>query len=85
MTHIPQRTCICCKNEFDKSKLIRIVRLDGRIFIDETKKSSGRGAYFCASDDCKKKLLKSRALDRAFKQKVPDDVYSKLIEASAAD
>lgn len=80
MKHIPQRTCICCRQKFPKDELIRIVRLDNQFFIDKTHKSDGRGAYFCGSAQCKTKLLKSRALDRAFKQKVDDSVYHLLCD-----
>lgn len=80
MKHVPQRTCICCRQKFPKSQLIRIVRCDGKFFIDKSKKSDGRGAYFCGSNECKIKLLKSRGLDRTFHQKVDDEVYKLLCE-----
>ena len=78
MTHTPERTCILCRSKFSKTELIRVVRLNGEFFLDETHKKDGRGAYLCSkcreSDD----LLKKRALDRAFRVRVPDEIYGLL-------
>lgn len=80
MKHVPTRTCVCCKNEFPKSDLIRIVKNADGIFVDVSGKTDGRGAYFCGSEACKAKLIKTKCLDRAFRQKVSDDVYSALLK-----
>lgn len=78
MAHTPERTCILCRSKFSKTELIRVVRLNGEFFLDETHKKDGRGAYLCSkcreSDD----LLKKRALDRAFRVRVPDEIYGLL-------
>ncbi len=79
--HIPIRTCIACRNEFDKKELHRIVKAkDGTFLIDETGKSDGRGAYICSSPECAKKLFKAKLLDRVFKTSVPAEIYEKLEE-----
>jgi len=78
---IPMRTCIVCKREFDKKSLIRIVKdKNGAVFIDESGKANGRGAYFCGCPTCRAKLVKSKALDRAFGITVAAEVYSELGE-----
>jgi len=42
--HIPQRTCVGCRQVRAKRELIRIVRTpEGRVLIDPTGKKSGRG------------------------------------------
>lgn len=82
MKRIPERTCVCCRNKFPQTDLIRVVRFNGSFFVDVTGRADGRGAYFCGSDDCKKKLIKSRALDRAFRQKVEQSVYDDLLTFS---
>ncbi len=58
--------------------MVRFVKCGDKVFIDESKKSDGRGAYFCGSGDCAKKLVKSRGLDRAFKQRNDDAVYEEI-------
>lgn len=80
MKHVPIRTCICCRKEFPKPNLIRIVKYGDKISVDGSGKEAGRGAYFCASDACKAKLIKTKCLDKAFRQKVSDEVYTELLK-----
>ena len=77
---VPQRKCIACQDRDNKKELIRIVKnKEGEIFIDLTGKANGRGAYICKDCECLKKAIKSKALNRAFKMEVPDEVYEKLL------
>ena len=78
---IPQRKCIACQERGDKKSLIRIVKnKENEIFLDPTGKANGRGAYVCATHQCLEKAIKSKALNRAFKMNVEDDVYKHLID-----
>lgn len=73
--------CIGCQNMFNKRDLIRIVKdPEGEIFIDPTGKKSGRGAYICFNIECLQKTIKSKRLEKAFKIKIPDQVYESLQE-----
>ena len=67
--HVPQRTCIACRQTGAKRGLVRIVRgaRDGRVVIDATGKLSGRGAYLCHSAECWSAALKRGQLTRALK------------------
>ena len=77
---IPQRKCIACQERGDKKSLIRIVKnKENEIFLDSTGKANGRGAYVCANEECLTKAIKSKALNRAFKMNVEDEVYNHLI------
>lgn len=80
MAHIPMRACILCRESFPKGELLRIVKGDDGIKIDKTQKSSGRGAYICSNCITSEDLFKRRVLDRAFKEKVSDEVYELLKE-----
>ncbi|HET9109440.1 MAG TPA: YlxR family protein [Ktedonobacterales bacterium] len=65
--HIPQRTCIACKEVRPKRELIRVVRTpDGHVQLDPTSKKSGRGAYVCARRSCWDIALKKGKLEREF-------------------
>ena len=76
---IPQRKCIACNERSDKKALIRIVRnKDGEIFFDPTLKANGRGAYICIEMACLEKAIKTKALNRAFKTEISQEVYEKL-------
>jgi uncharacterized protein len=50
--HIPQRTCIGCKQVLPKRSLIRVVRTAEGIQIDLTGKLNGRGAYLHDRPSC---------------------------------
>lgn len=77
---VPQRKCIACQERDSKKGLIRIVKnKEGEIFLDPTGRANGRGAYICKSSECLQKAIKSKALNRAFKMEVPDEVYEHLL------
>ena len=81
MKNAPERMCVVCRQMKDKRELIRIVKnKDGEIFIDETGKSAGRGAYICRTEECFSRLVKTRGLERSFKRAVPKEVLEALRE-----
>ena len=81
---IPLRMCIACKEMHSKRELIRIVKnKNGDISLDFTGKANGRGAYICNSIECIEKCIKTRALNRAFKEEIPEEVYENLREQYA--
>lgn len=79
---IPMRKCIGCNEMKEKRELIRIVRSnEGVMNVDTSGKMSGRGAYICKSVDCFDSAVKAKRLERAFKTKIPDEIYQALREA----
>ncbi len=65
--HVPQRTCIVCKQVRPKRELIRVVRTpEGRIELDPGGKKSGRGAYLCARRSCWEPALHKGRLEHEF-------------------
>lgn len=76
---IPERRCVACLEHREKRQLIRVVKnADGSVFIDETGKANGRGAYLCKSGECLESAQKKRRLEGALKTKIPDEVFSDL-------
>jgi uncharacterized protein len=70
--HVPQRTCIVCRQVRPKRELIRVVRTPtGRIELDPTGKKSGRGAYLCARRSCWEPALHQGRLEREFGMAIP--------------
>lgn len=65
--HIPQRTCVACRDVNEKKTLIRVVRSPQGVCIDPTGRMPGRGAYLHNTKECWEKALKRGALDRALK------------------
>ncbi|MFR1766030.1 MAG: RNase P modulator RnpM [Lachnospira sp.] len=75
---IPQRQCVGCREMKNKKELIRILKTDDGIIIDETGKKNGRGAYICPNADCLRKAVESKGLERSFKAPVDKSVYESL-------
>lgn len=62
-----------------KRELVRVARSpEGKVSIDPTGKSPGRGAYLCGKIDCFAAAKKRRALDRALNVEIPDEIYDRL-------
>ena len=62
-----------------KKELIRVLRTeDGEFVLDISGKKNGRGAYICNSKECFDKAVKSKGLERSFKQAIPAEVYERL-------
>ena len=76
---IPLRMCVGCREMLPKRELVRVVcSKDGQIGVDLTGKAAGRGAYVCPKEECLKKAVKTRALERAFSQKIEPEVFDSL-------
>ncbi len=83
---VPQRKCVGCNQVMDKKQLIRIVKTSENIFlVDRTGKKSGRGAYICANKECLLKAIKTKGLEKSFKEKISEEVYSELRDQYAGE
>lgn len=66
--HIPQRTCLGCRQEQGKRALIRIVRTpEMRVIVDPTGRANGRGAYLHPNRRCWEKALKGSTIGHALR------------------
>ncbi len=66
--HLPQRTCIACRQVKTKKEMVRIVRNPEQgVIVDETGKARGRGAYLCKDPVCWQRGLAQNLLARALK------------------
>lgn len=82
--HIPQRTCVGCREVHSKRQFVRVVRApDGRVEIDPTGKRAGRGAYVHDRRDCWQQALRGR-LAHALKIEHIRDEDRAALEAHAA-
>ena len=79
---IPMRKCIGCNEMKEKRELIRIVRNnEGVMNVDPVVKLPGRGAYICKCTQCFDAAVKAKRLERAFKTRIPDEIYEALRKA----
>ena len=85
----PLRRCIGCRNSFEKSELIRIVRTpENRIIADCTGKANGRGAYICPKEECLNNAMKKNQLENALETKISKEEkeeLAKLISSRISD
>jgi len=72
--HIPQRSCVVCREKQDKRQLVRLVRQpDGQVAVDPTGKQNGRGAYLCHQPDCWDKALQTDILSKALQTTITQE------------
>lgn len=77
--HVPQRTCVGCREVLPKRKMIRIVRTAEGVRVDPTSKLAGRGAYLHDRRECWERGLKG-ALANALKTTLSADERVNLEE-----
>jgi predicted RNA-binding protein YlxR (DUF448 family) len=78
--HVPQRTCIACRQVEGKRALIRLVRTEDGVEIDLTGKKSGRGAYLHPVQDCWLAMLEGNRLSSALRAQLSAENRAKLVE-----
>ena len=78
--HLPQRTCIACRQKKEKTALVRLVRTsDGSVEVDLSTRKPGRGAYLCRQKDCWELALKGNRLEHALRTKLGNDDRQALL------
>ena len=69
--HVPQRTCIACRQVGGKRGLVRLVRTsEGTVEVDPTGKKAGRGAYLHPLRSCWEIGLKGSRIEQALRVKL---------------
>ena len=76
--HVPQRTCVGCREVQPKRSLIRIVRGPEGVKIDMSGKAPGRGAYIHDSHTCWQAALHG-ALARALNMEITQEARQELV------
>jgi predicted RNA-binding protein YlxR (DUF448 family) len=71
--HIPQRSCVACREKTDKRLLTRVVNTAEGIRLDPRGKLNGRGAYVCHKPGCWDKVIAGDVLNRALRMTLTDD------------
>jgi predicted RNA-binding protein YlxR (DUF448 family) len=76
--HIPQRTCVGCREVLPKRSMVRIVRSPLGVVIDPGGKLSGRGAYLHNLRSCWERGMKG-ALSEALKTELTSEERERLM------
>ena len=77
--HVPQRTCVGCREVLPKRRMVRLVRTSEGVQVDPTGKLAGRGAYLHDRRECWERALKG-ALGHALKTTLSVDDRARLEE-----
>ncbi len=80
--HVPQRTCVGCRETLSKRALIRVVRSPEGVQVDTSGKLPGRGAYLHDRASCWERGLKG-ALANALKTSLSIEEREALLEFMA--
>jgi predicted RNA-binding protein YlxR (DUF448 family) len=79
LKHIPQRTCVGCREVLAKRSLMRIVRTPQGVQLDPGSKIEGRGAYVHNKRSCWERAMKG-ALAHALKTEFSEQDHTVLRE-----
>ncbi|MFB1098585.1 RNase P modulator RnpM [Terribacillus sp. JSM ZJ617] len=76
---VPLRKCVVSNEMKPKQELIRVVRSkEGDVFVDETGKKNGRGAYVSKDAAIIEKAKKQDTLARHLNTQIDDSIYEEL-------
>lgn len=82
--HVPQRTCVVCRETNAKRTLIRVVRTSETSYeIDPTGRANGRGAYLCDKPSCWAKAATTPILAKALRVSPNEASVQRLQEFAA--
>lgn len=82
----PLRKCVVTQEMLPKKQLIRVVRnKDGEVFVDDTGKKNGRGAYLSKDLEVIEQAEKQQTLNRHLKTQVDASIYEELKSKVKAD
>lgn len=77
--HVPQRSCVVCRQVNTKRELTRLVCLPEQgVQIDPSGKMAGRGAYLCGNPACWEKAARGEALGKALRVSLTEQDRAQL-------
>jgi len=77
--HVPQRTCIACRQVAGKRALLRLVRTGKGVEVDTTGKLPGRGAYLHPYQNCWQAVLRGGRIEQALRTRLNDEERQALL------
>ena len=78
--HVPQRTCIACRQVAGKRTFVRLVRTADGVQIDQSGKLAGRGAYLHPQRSCWEIMLKGNRVEQALRCKLTPENRRLLLD-----
>ncbi|MGN1342916.1 MAG: RNase P modulator RnpM [Bacilli bacterium] len=79
MKKIPLRRCVVTKEQMPKSELLRIVRdKENNVFVDQTGKAGGRGAYIKKDLNVLNTARSKKILEKNLETSIKDELYEEI-------
>ena len=73
--------CVVSNEKCEKKDLLRVVRNnEGQVFVDDTNKANGRGAYLKKDEMVIEKARKTKVLERHLDVKIENEIYDELLK-----
>ena len=79
MKKIPLRRCVVTTEQMPKSELLRIVRdKENNVFVDQTGKAGGRGAYIKKDLNVLNTARSKKILEKNLEISIKDELYEEI-------
>ena len=76
---IPMRSCVITKEKLPKNELLRIVRdKENNVFVDQTGKAGGRGAYIKKDLNVLNTARSKKILEKNLEISIKDELYEEI-------
>ncbi len=76
----PLRKCVVTGEMLPKESMFRLVLSpDKKVFLDESHRANGRGAYLQKKQAIIEKAKKTGALNRSLRCEIPEEIYEELM------
>ena len=82
--HVPERTCIVCRQKTAKRQLTRFVRSPEGVFADPSGKRDGRGAYLCDNLICRQRAATTEVMAKALQVSLTAEDRQRLQEVASS-
>lgn len=79
MKKIPMRMCVVTRERLPKNELIRVVKSEDGVIVDESGRVNGHGVYLKLDENVINEAKKKGILKRALECDVPDEIYEELL------
>jgi len=77
---VSERTCLLTNKKYDKSQLIRLVKVDNELTIDKSQTMPGRGYWIHYDAEALKNPKTVQILSKRLRTKVTQDLINRLAE-----
>jgi len=79
--HVPERTCVGCRQRAAKGELMRLVARDSEILVDHRQRLPGRGAYVHRDDKCIASAVSRGGLSRSFRRRIDASALEQVLRS----